>query len=337
MKKILVVNVNWLGDVIFSAPIFRALHVKYPQSQISCMAVPRVAEVLKQIPFIDNVIIYEEKGCHQSTLGKLKIIGALRREKFDVAFLLHGSMTRALLIFLAGIPVRVGYATKKRGSLLTHIVKRVSSAVHRSDHYLQVIESFGVEVKQRKYELSCDKESEVFAEKFIAENGIKENDFLAILNIGGNWDLKRWPEENFAHLADRLQKELKAKVAISGAPKDVDSANQIVALTQATPIVFAGKTTLSQLFAVLKRASIVISADSGPLHAASSVGTETIALFGPTHPKVTGPRGIKEGIIIRQEVGCNDKPCYHLDCKDNICMKAISVDDVIERIKENGC
>jgi len=334
MKKILVVNVNWLGDVIFSAPVFRALHEKYPQSQISCMAVPRVAEVLKQIPFVDNIIIYEEKGRHRSPVGKLKIIGKLRREKFDSAFLLHGSMTRALLVFLAGIPIRAGYATKKRGCLLTHIVKRLSSTVHRSDHYLQVIESFGVEVKQRQYELVCDKEAETFAEKFIAENGIEKNDFFIVLNIGGNWDLKRWPKENFAHLAGRLQKELKAKIAISGAPKDVDGAKEIAALMQTKPLIFAGKTTLPQLFAVLKRATIVVSADSGPLHAASSVGTKTIGLFGPTHPKVTGPRGKKESILIRYEVGCNDKPCYNLDCKDNICMKAISVDDVIQRVRK---
>ncbi|MDD3375479.1 MAG: glycosyltransferase family 9 protein, partial [Candidatus Omnitrophica bacterium] len=97
---------------------------------------------------------------------------------------------------------------------------------------------------------------------------------------------------------------------------------------------FAGKTNLSQLMGVMQRADVVISADSGPLHVASSVGAKTIGLFGPTSPQVTGQRGKSINKIIFNNVGCNKNPCYHLTCQDNICMKSITVRDVIEKIRE---
>ena len=109
MNRILVVNVNWLGDVIFSSPIFKALKSAYPEAKISCLAVPRVKEILESIPEIDEIIIYDEKGKHGNPFAKFSLIAKLHREKFDIAFVLHRSWTRALLVFLAGIPQRVGY------------------------------------------------------------------------------------------------------------------------------------------------------------------------------------------------------------------------------------
>ena len=115
MKKILVINANWVGDVVFSAPLFRALKEAYPQAHVSCLAVPRVKEVLESIPDLDEMIIYDERGKHRSPLAKIQLILELKHQRFDIAFLLHRSLTRALLVFLAGIPQRVGYDTKGRG------------------------------------------------------------------------------------------------------------------------------------------------------------------------------------------------------------------------------
>src|SRR3989338_11661837 len=109
MKRILVVNVNWVGDVIFSSPVFKALKKAYPDARISCLAVPRVKGILESIPYVDDIIEYDEKGKHRTPLGKLGLILRLRLRHFDGAFLLHRSLTRALFVFFAGISVRVGY------------------------------------------------------------------------------------------------------------------------------------------------------------------------------------------------------------------------------------
>ena len=334
MKNILVVNVNWLGDVIFSSPAFKALKEKYPDSRITCLGVPRVVEVLSHIEGVDDIFCYEEKGCHASPLGKLKLIGQLRKKRFDIVFLFHGSLTRSLLVFMAGISIRVGYNTKKRGVFLTHKVEPLSGIVHRSDFYLNVIESFGVAVSDREYHLMVSGEDVKFSEKIFHDNKIEDNDFVIILNTGGNWDLKQWPERKFSLLINKIIKEFQAKVVITGALKDAERVKRIIADTGVDVVNCVGQTSFSQLMGIMQKASVVISADSGPLHVASSIGTNTIGLFGPTSPKITGQRGLARNQIVFNDVGCNKKPCYNLACQDNVCMKSITVRDVIEKIRE---
>ena len=98
MNRILVVNVNWIGDVVFSAPVFRALKEKYPQAQVTCLAVPRVIPILQCIEHIDEIIAFDEDGRHKGILGKIDLTGEIRRRKFDAVFLLHRSWTRALMM-----------------------------------------------------------------------------------------------------------------------------------------------------------------------------------------------------------------------------------------------
>lgn len=332
MKKILVFNVNWIGDVIFSAPIFNALSKKYPGAEIVCLAVPRVQSILKMIPGIDRIMVYDEERKHRFLLGKIKLVLQLRREKFDIAFVIHGSLTRALLIFLSGIPHRIGYATKRRRFFLTQVVEPSSKILHRSDYYLRIVESFSINVRDRQCRLVVDPEDIRWAENYLQENNIKQNDFFVVLNPGGNWSLKRWPKESFAKLAQQLISRFQAKVGICGSLADVEISRYMKKVCQDHIYCLFGKTTLGQLAAVFQKASLVISADSGPMHIASGVGTKVIALFGPTHPEVTGPRGQSSDIILRYEVGCNKDPCYHLKCQDNICMKSINIKDVLQVI-----
>jgi ADP-heptose:LPS heptosyltransferase len=100
------------------------------------------------------------------------------------------------------------------------------------------------------------------------------------------------------------------------------------------PVVLAGATSLEQIFALMERADVVISSDSGPLHIASSVGTPTIAIFGPTRPQDTGPRGKGPSVVLRKSLDCNQQACYQLDCPDNRCMKAVTVDEVSKEVEK---
>ncbi len=335
MKRILVVNVNWLGDVIFSSPVFAALHKQYPGARICCLTVPRVADVARQIPCVDDVMIYDEKGKDRFLLGKVRLVREIRAQNFDGAFLLHGSWTRALLVFLAGIPVRVGYNIKRRGWLLTHRVNVPQGMIHRSDHYLNVVESFcGLSTVPRTTSLRVSSEDVAAAQGQLVSLGVKEHDFVVLMHIGGNWPLKRWPIENFAKLSDALTERENTKVVICGGVSEQVLKEHILKETVRKPIIMVGHTNFSQLVGLMKSVHVVVSADSGPLHVASSVATPVVGLFGPTHPDVTGPRGGGRASILYFHVGCNIKPCYHEQCQDNICMKAISVKDVVEKIEQ---
>ncbi len=334
MKKILIVNVNWMGDAIFSTPVFRALKEAYPAAKVSCLAVPRVKEILESIPQIDEIMIYDEKGTHWNPLAKARLICELRRRHFDAAFLLHRSLTKAFLVFAAGIPQRIGYDTKGRGFFLTHRLKALKTAAHRCDDYLNIIESFGIPVKDRRTFLNVCREPQEEIIGVLASHKISEQDFLVVVHAGGNWDLKRWPEKNFSLLIERLMTGANVRVIITGTREDVPLADRIASQSRCQPLILAGQITLKQLIALMKRANLVISADSGPLHIASSVGTDVIGLFGPTRPEITGPRGKGRSFILQHDVGCNFKPCYYLECPDNICMQSVTVEEVLDVVRQ---
>ncbi len=327
MRNILVVNVNWIGDVVFSSPVFKALKDAYPQAKISCLAPSRVRAIVECIPEVAEFIEYDEKGKHWAPWAKLGLIFELRRRKLDAAFLLHGSTTRALLVYLAGIPVRVGYDTKDRKKFLTHVTPS-NGTLHRADHYLKVIESFGIKIQDRKSYLAATKEITGEAQELLKKYNLKEGEFV-IIHPGANWELKRWPTENFTLLIDKLMRERKEKVILTGSEEEKPLAEVIVNPLADKPQMLTGKLNLKQLIGLMSRAKLVISADSGPLHIANSLGTPVVGLFGPTRPEITGPRGSGQATVIQHDVGCNRQACYYLECPDNICMQSISVEDVL--------
>jgi len=288
----------------------------------------------RNCPGVDEIIPYDEKGKDRGFFAKLRLVLRLRRERFDVVFILHRSWTRALLVFLAGIPQRVGHDTKRRGVFLTHRIPLPEGAVHRSDFYLSVIEGYGITVQDRSCRLLVAQKAAHELDQILTREGISSRDSLMVVNAGGNWDLKRWPKENFIELIKTLAQNLKYRIVLSGAQKDVTLTQEIAQTSGVNPVVLAGKTDLKQLLALMARSKLVISADSGPLHMASGVGTPVIALFGPTRPEITGPRGPGQAVILQKDVGCNKTSCYNLTCSDNVCMKAVTVEDVVAAVKQ---
>lgn len=333
MEKILIVNVNWLGDVLLSTTVIRAIRNNYPDSYIGCMIVSRVKEVLRDNPHLDEVIIYDEEAEHKGFLGRWRFVQQLRRKRFDKVYLLHRSFTRTLLCYLAGIPERIGYYTKKRGFLLTKKIRLPEKdSLHRLDFYLNILKAEGIKIEDRDYTFIIKDEDREYINNLLKSAGVKKEDLLIAINPGGNWRPKRWPEEYFTELADRLIEDFKAKIIITGSQDDGKLESNIKGLMKRAPLCLCGKTSLKQLGALFERANLVITGDTSPMHIASSVGVRLICLFGPTSPLITGPigRGIKR--IIQKNVGCKI-PCYNLNCKDNICMRSIPPEEVLREVK----
>jgi heptosyltransferase-2 len=205
--------------------------------------------------------------------------------------------------------------------------------MHRVDYYLNLIAKAGLRVEDRFCEFYFQEEDASFAGRFLARQGVKEGDFLVGINAGGNWEPKRWPKERWAALADFLIRELKAKVMITGGPEDKQLAEEIRALMSEKPLIASGALNLKQFAALCPRLDLFISADTGPLHIAGAAGAkQVIALFGPTSPDITGPVPLRNTVILRKDSGCKI-PCYAADCRDNRCMKAITPEDVIEKVR----
>jgi lipopolysaccharide heptosyltransferase II len=334
-KRILIFNVNWLGDVLFSTAAIRNIRRNYASGYIACVIPSRCYPILKGNPYLDEVIIFDEQDRHKGILAKLNFVSSLKHKKFDMVFLLHRSFSRALICRLAGISERIGHYTKKRAFLLTKkILPPKKDSLHRIDYYLDVVEKAGLRVEDRYLDFIFSPEDKKQVDDFLARNAVHQNDLLIAVNPGGNWMPKRWPKEYWAQLSDSLMGEFKAKVIITGSISDLPLANQIKAGMKHKPLVACGVFNIKQLGALAKISDLFITADTGPLHIANAVGAKKIiAIFGPTAKEITGPYPTTNAVVLQKNVGCKI-PCYKVRCPDNQCMKAVTPQDVLAEAKK---
>ena len=330
MKRILIVNVNWLGDTLFVTPFIRAVRENYPDSYIAVFTHPRCQEILEGNPRINEIILYNDRHL----LRKFQIVSQLKSKRFDTAFILRKSLSRTMLLFLSGIPERIGYDNRKTRFLLTKKVPPPSKDLHRVEYFLGLAKAAGIHPQSTSCEFFISEKDKLTADKILSQEGLKKNDDFIVINPGGNWDLKRWPAENFARLGDELLNRFNRKVVLTGAEKDINLCKKISSLMKTRPILLCGKVDLKTLGAVFEKANWVISNDSGPMHIAVGIKTPVVALFGPTSPKITGPCGDGVSKVIDKRVDC-EIPCYNLSCKDNRCMKAITVEDILQAISRS--
>ncbi len=335
-ERVLIFEVNWLGDVLFSTPAIRAIRKRHPGAYIAAILYPRCKQVLLGNNYIDEVMVLDEGGRHKGFLGKLRLLHEIKARHFSICYLFKTSASRIFLLFLAGIRKRIGFARGLKGLLLTEKVKLPAGDFHRADIYYYLVSKSKIPEGERHYDFFVTSEDKQFIDVFLKKHGIDREKKIAALHIAGNWELKRWPKENFASLVDILFERFGSQVILTGSFLEHNLAKSIIDLCRNKPLIACGMTTLKQLGALFQIADVVVSADSGPLHIALAVGAKTVALFGPTAPEITGPLGRNEfEILSKKNPGCS-VPCYNLLCKDNVCMKSITPEDVAICIEEKG-
>ncbi|MFH1846390.1 MAG: lipopolysaccharide heptosyltransferase II [Candidatus Omnitrophota bacterium] len=330
-KRILIFELNWLGDILFSFPFLRAIRKVFPEAYITCVVVPRYADLLVNNPWINDVHVLQDKNSIWSLGQKISFIKMIRREKYDTCFFLKPSRIKTIIALCAGIKERIGF--KGKDVPLTETVELEKQGLHRADVFLALAGAAGMDEADGSYEYFLSEKNKEHAEELLHKEGGGTRRMVAV-NPGGNWDAKRWPEENFRELVSRILKRFDdVEVVITGAKKDVHLANELAGAGENNRCyAVAGKTGLNELADIFRRCELVISADSGPLHLASAVGATTIGLFGPTSSVITGPRGKGKNIVIHKDCSCGI-PCYKEDCdKDFVCMRAISVDEVFDEV-----
>ncbi|MBI5872655.1 MAG: lipopolysaccharide heptosyltransferase II [Candidatus Omnitrophica bacterium] len=335
-ERILVVEVNWLGDVLFSTAAIRAIRKKYPGAYIAALVVPRCKAILLGNNYLDEVMGLDEEGRHKGFLGKLRLVMELRSRHFSAAYFFKTSLTRIFCAFLAGIRRRIGFAIKMNGLFLTEKVCLPKEIFHRADTYYYLVTRTRIPDGERYYDFFVSKEDKSFVDDLLKKHGVAEGKKIVVLHVGGNWGLKRWPKESFAKFIDVLFESYGEEVIISGSFLDQPLAADIAGMSRHKPFIACGLTTLKQLGALFSKSDVVISADSGPMHIALAMEARTIALFGPTAPEVTGPLGRGEFSVLRKKDLSCVIPCYNLKCADNTCMSAIKIEDICKEAEKRG-
>ena len=329
-KRILIVRLDRIGDVLLSTPAIKAVREAFPDSHIAVMVRPYAKDIIEGNPYINEVIVYDKEGPERSLAGNFRFIMKLRKMKFDLALALHPTNRTHLIIALAGISRRVGY-DKKLGWLLTKKIPHTKQfgLKHEIDYALDIVRQVGVQTCDRALFIALDDESEKRISNIFKSVGINDGDLVVTLNPSASCLSKRWPAERFAGVADILSKRYKAKVVIISAIKDQAVSGMVISFLKEPCLDLTGKTSVKDLASVLKRSSLLISNDSGPVHIACAVKTPVIAIFGRSDrglsPLRWGPTGNRD-IVLHKDVGCD--VCLAHKCKIGFkCLDAISVEE----------
>ncbi|TDX59236.1 lipopolysaccharide heptosyltransferase II [Orenia marismortui] len=330
-KRIILIDLLYLGDLIFATPFIRNLRKKYPKAQIDMIVNSNFFDIMEENPYLDNIYAYNKKW---SIKESWQFARRLRKNKYELGLNLHGNWRTALLLKVVNPDYSVGYGAKGRGVWLDQELSFVEDK-HMVETYLKFLEDLGFEdFDDQGIELAISQEANENMISFLKDHDLDSQDKLIGLNTGGSWPTKQWTEEGFAELGDKLQNQLKAKVIFFGGPGDVERVNKIVSLMNTNPIIATGKTTLKELAALAEKCDLFISGDTGPVHVAAAVGTPTIALFGPSDENKYRPYGKKHQVI---ENGIECRPCGHHHCplKHHNCLEKISADEILDQIIDN--
>jgi len=335
-EKVLIVEVNWLGDILFSTPAIRAIRRDHPRAYLAALVVPRGRQVLVGNPYIDELIVLDEEKRHRGLRGKVRLIRDLRARGFSLAYVLRPSVSRTLALWMTGVKRRIGF-DKKAPFLLTEAVPTPDDrAMHRADVYYYLVKRSRIPAEERYCDFYVAPSDRAYIDDFLRSRSCGITRPCVVLHVGGNWDLKRWPQEAFVGLINALTQTYGVDTVISGSVLDEPLARRIADQADRRPVIACGQTTLRQLGALFERGAFVVSADSGPLHIAAAVRARTIALFGPTDPRVTGPLGTADPAVLRPADLACAVPCYNLSCRDNVCMKSITVAHVLNEAERRG-
>jgi len=344
VSRILIRGTNWVGDAVMSIPALKEIRRLYPDAHISLLVRTWVRDVYAAADFVDELIEFDKPSGHGGPIGIWRLSCELRKRQFDMAILLQNAFEAAFLAWLAGIPVRVGYARDFRSLLLTHPCKIDAEVlkVHQVYYYLDMLSQVSL-LGQRLWQdrgYACSlsvtvRDSDCLdAKRMLADRGIRMGDILVGISPGASYGgAKRWPSERFARVADELTSSCGARVVIFGAGGERAIAEQVASLMKHEAVVLAGETTLGQLMALLRQCSLFITNDSGPMHLAAALDVPQIAIFGSTSEIATGPINA-DAQVIKNPVPCS--PCFLRECPTDFrCMTGIEVDQVLAVARES--
>ena len=323
MRKFLVVNMNYMGDALLTTPAIAALRRAYPEAQIdTVVGAGAAAEVLRNNPDLNEIIARTARGSFSRIAQTYRL---LRDGHYTDAIILPPLPAYAAAAWLARTPRRVGLGGRGMNRFLTDL--RQTKAVHMADAMLDTMPlPPSPSRERRRLVVTVDRASGEAAEALLAEAGIASGSPVLAVNVGATRPQKRWFAASFAETLDLLA-DIPCVLVGSGA-EDTVMAAEVMRLTQrARPVNFVGQTAVNTLAAVLQRCDLLLSADSGPMHLATAVGTPTLALFGSTDPDVTGPFDTSSETIYKA-LPCS--PCgNHPTCEGRYdCLRTITPEEV---------
>jgi heptosyltransferase-2 len=285
--RILIFNSAFPGDIILTTPLIRAVSDRFPEASLAFCTTPAGARLLAGLSYLDQLVIYDKHGRDRGFFGVLKTARRIQKEGFDLVFSAHRSLRTAILLRLAGIPIRAGFYESAGSSLYNVKVHRLTD-LHETERNLSLLQPFGASLdrlsKKPVLPVTGEESNQVFG-RLGALLPQGQGPFVVIAP-GSVWATKMWLAERFAEIIDLLAREYSARVLMVGSPLDRPQADRVIAACKSPVLDLVGKTELRELCALVRRADLVITGDSAPMHIAWAFDIPTVAIFGATTPEL---------------------------------------------------
>ena len=332
MNRIILAQTAFLGDLVLTTPLFRAVKKIHPDCYLTVIIRPEYRELMRAIPEIDELIFYDKRGRERGLLNFYNKIREIRLRLASLAISPHRSARTALMLWQTHIPRRIGFAEAGLSFLYTDRVAR-NMSLHEVDRNLSLISSFEQDPDKfdRMPYLPIKEEWDKEASRLLPQS---RN--LVGVAPSSVWPTKRWTPAGFSRLIDLLSEKFNLRAVVLGEPGAEPLAREITGQTKSEPINLVGKTSLGVLTAVVSRLKLLVSNDSGLVHVASARNISTVVIYGPTSPKFGyGPLGPGSRTV---ELPLDCRPCHihgPRECpKEHFkCMKEITPEQVLETVE----
>jgi heptosyltransferase-3 len=332
VKKILVIKLRHLGDVLLTGPVFTNLKIEFPGAQVDAYIYDEAAPILEGHPSIDRLLVYSRQWKQFGFFGRLgkewALLRKIRKEGYDLVINLTEGDRGAVAAILSGAEIRVGFAPKGRWlrNSLTHVVKSCSSLRHTVERNLDALRRIGIFPSWEERELFFHVPAA--AKESILEK-LGEAPFV-LIHPTSRWKFKCWPVKKMRELIERLQKSGK-RVILSCGPDRIER-EMVEEISRGLNVLnVGGEISLKELGALIEASELLICVDSVPFHMANALKKSVVALFGPTSEVTWGPWRNPKAQIVAQKLSC--RPCYQDGCggsKVSDCLENLSVDFVFK-------
>lgn len=377
VKRVLLIRPDHLGDLLFTTPALAELRQALPEAHISYLVGPWSREVVARNSHVDVVETCAFPGFRRERQGALepyrllwRLACELRRHRYDLAIVLRPDFWWGVwLVYLAGIPLRVGCAGDLQTPFLTwalpehegeHAVRQnlrlvqaaalLAKDINTSHQKIGKLSSAQIALLsdvapvqgQPPMEFSPTDEEWAWVRERLGRGDVQENARIVVIHPGTGAPVKLWEVRSWARVADELIRANGIQVVLTGSESEREQVEGIHAQIQQPALALIGETDLGRLAALLARADLVLGVDNGPLHLATAQGTPTVRLYGPTDPRVFGPWGDPKLHTVVQATqpctGCAAIPCGRLDWSaaelpNHPCVRSLPVEAVVAAAK----
>ena len=359
MTRVLIVRLGALGDVVHAIPVAAALRRAFPAARIDWLVSAKHREILDLVPVIDRRLVINDRpstlrepqgrpehgrratgsgrgGTASSGTSLIAAIGELRRSRYDVAIDLQGLIKSAVLARASGAPRVVGFSWRYARERVARLFYTAAydpgrgglfdarETRHVVDINLGLLSVLGITGAAREFPID-DVDSD--AARLVRQQA---GGRYALLNPGAAWPNKRWPPSRLAAIATELRARHGLMSVVLWGPGEEPLAAEVVAASGGAAVM-SPKTSIADLVALARRASLMVSGDTGPTHIAAALGTPLVGIYGPTRPARNGPMSPIDVTVSRDGV-CQ---CHHRRrCRlDRMCLLDIEVAEVLDAVE----